>query len=127
MESRQGRVRKVRALYYLCPPPHLQEYLFRYGYTLVGEMNDKEESLGSALRLLQRRLSLPETGELDKTTLEAMRTPRCGVPDLGRFQTFEGNLKWHHQDITYWCAAGPRGGGGGGRESQTPRRQRSRP
>nr|AAB24783.1 gelatinase=trypsin-activated PMN-collagenase homolog {N-terminal} [human, buffy coat neutrophils, Peptide Partial, 23 aa] [Homo sapiens] len=23
----------------------------------------------------------------------AMRTPRCGVPDLGRFQTFEGDLK----------------------------------
>lgn len=126
MESRQGRVKKVRALYYLCPP-HPQDYLFRYGYTLVGEMNDKEESLGKALRLLQRRLSLPETGELDKTTLEAMRTPRCGVPDLGRFQTFEGNLKWHHQDITYWFAAGPRGGGGGGREGQTPRRQRSRP
>ncbi|KAF3824953.1 hypothetical protein GH733_010287 [Mirounga leonina] len=79
-----------------------EEYLFRYGYTLVAEINDDKQSLGRALRLLQRRLSLPETGELDKTTLEAMRAPRCGVPDLGRFQTFEGDLKWHHHDITYW-------------------------
>lgn len=77
-------------------------------------MSDNKQSLGPVLRLLQRRLSLPETGELDATTLQAMRTPRCGVPDLGTFQTFEGDLKWHHQNITYWCAARPRGGRSGG-------------
>lgn len=91
-----------------------QEYLFRYGYTQVAELSDDEQSLSRALRVLQRRLSLPETGELDSTTLEAMRAPRCGVPDLGKFQTFEGDLKWHHQNITYWCVAGSRGVGGGG-------------
>nr|XP_017508908.1 matrix metalloproteinase-9 [Manis javanica] len=79
-----------------------EEYLYRYGYTQVAEMSDNKQSLGPVLRLLQRRLSLPETGELDATTLQAMRTPRCGVPDLGTFQTFEGDLKWHHQNITYW-------------------------
>ncbi|XP_008157169.2 matrix metalloproteinase-9 [Eptesicus fuscus] len=79
-----------------------EEYLFRYGYTQVAELSDDEQSLSRALRVLQRRLSLPETGELDSTTLEAMRAPRCGVPDLGKFQTFEGDLKWHHQNITYW-------------------------
>uniref|UniRef100_A0A452VML2 Matrix metalloproteinase-9 n=1 Tax=Ursus maritimus TaxID=29073 RepID=A0A452VML2_URSMA len=79
-----------------------EEYLFRYGYTKVAEMNEDKQSLSRTLRLLQRRLALPETGELDKTTLDAMRAPRCGVPDLGRFQTFEGDLKWHHRDITYW-------------------------
>lgn len=90
-------------------------------------MNEDKQSLSRTLRLLQRRLALPETGELDKTTLDAMRAPRCGVPDLGRFQTFEGDLKWHHRDITYWCAAGPRGGGGVGREGRAPRRRRFRP
>lgn len=95
-------------------PLHPQEYLFRYGYTKVAELSDNKQSLGRALRVLQRRLNLPVTGELDSTTLEAMRAPRCGVPDLGRFQTFEGDLKWHHQNITYWCAAGSRGGGRGG-------------
>ncbi|XP_039719662.1 matrix metalloproteinase-9 [Pteropus medius] len=79
-----------------------EEYLYRYGYTKVAELSDNKQSLGRALRVLQRRLNLPVTGELDSTTLEAMRAPRCGVPDLGKFQTFEGDLKWHHQNITYW-------------------------
>ncbi|XP_045385010.1 matrix metalloproteinase-9 [Lemur catta] len=79
-----------------------EEYLYRYGYTRVAEMRKETLSLRSSLLLLQKHLSLPETGELDSTTLEAMRTPRCGVPDVGRFQTFEGELKWHHHNITYW-------------------------
>lgn len=87
-----------------------QEYLYRYGYTPAAELSEDGQSLRRALLSFQRRLSLPETGELDSTTLDAMRAPRCGVPDLGGFQTFEGELKWHHHNITYWCAAGPRGG-----------------
>ncbi|XP_004636179.1 matrix metalloproteinase-9 [Octodon degus] len=79
-----------------------EEYLFRYGYTNVAEMRHGNKSLGPALLRLQKRLSLPETGELDSTTLAAIRTPRCGVPDLGKFQTFEGDLQWHHRNITYW-------------------------
>ncbi|KAF7462054.1 Hypothetical predicted protein [Marmota monax] len=79
-----------------------QEYLFRYGYTRVAEMHTDALSLRPALLLLQKRLSLPQTGQLDSATLKAMRTPRCGVPDLGKFQTFEGDLKWHHHNITYW-------------------------
>ncbi|XP_049635156.1 matrix metalloproteinase-9 [Suncus etruscus] len=77
-----------------------EEYLFRYGYTRLAELN--QDQIGSALKRLQQRLSLPVTGELDSATLEAIKTPRCGVPDLGRFQTFEGDLKWHHHNITYW-------------------------
>ncbi|KAH0619378.1 hypothetical protein JD844_019427 [Phrynosoma platyrhinos] len=50
---------------------------------------------------MQKRLGLPETGELDASTLDAIRAPRCGVPDLGSFQTFQGDLKWDHTDITY--------------------------
>ncbi|MEJ1279083.1 matrix metallopeptidase 9 [Cricetulus griseus] len=79
-----------------------QEYLYRYGYTRVAEMQGEKLSLRPALLLLQKQLSLPQTGELDSKTLEAIRAPRCGVPDLGKFQTFEGDLKWHHHNITYW-------------------------
>lgn len=102
-----------------------QEYLYRYGYTPGAELSEDGQSLRRALLRLQRRLSLPETGELDSTTLNAMRAPRCGVPDLGRFQTFEGELKWHHHNITYWCAAGPRGGerGAEGGERRVPARR----
>ena len=91
----------------MSPPVHPQEYLYRYGYTQVAEMTDRKQSLEPALKLLQQRLSLPQTGELDTTTLNAMRAPRCGVPDLGKFQTFEGDLKWHHHDITYCAQPGP--------------------
>ncbi|KAM5220695.1 matrix metalloproteinase-9 [Hipposideros larvatus] len=79
-----------------------EEYLYRYGYIKVAEFRNDNQSLSQALRTLQKRLSLPETGELDSTTLEAMRAPRCGVPDVGGFQTFEGDLRWHHRNITYW-------------------------
>lgn len=80
----------------------------------MAEFGNDNQSLSRALKVLQKRLALPETGELDSTTLEAMRAPRCGVPDLGQFQTFEGDLKWHHQNITYWCAGGPAGTAGVG-------------
>ncbi|XP_005392450.1 PREDICTED: matrix metalloproteinase-9 [Chinchilla lanigera] len=79
-----------------------EEYLFRYGYTNVAEIHGGNKTLGPALLRLQKRLSLPETGELDSATLKAIRTPRCGVPDVGKFQTFEGDLRWHHHNITYW-------------------------
>ncbi|XP_006881803.1 PREDICTED: matrix metalloproteinase-9 [Elephantulus edwardii] len=80
----------------------LEDYLFRYGYTRVGEMRQDEQSLGPAIKRLQKRLSLPETGQLDSITLETIRAPRCGVPDIGGFQTFPGQVKWQHRNITYW-------------------------
>lgn len=64
-------------------------------------MGTKHVSLAKALRKMQKKLGLKETGELDTTTLEAMRAPRCGVPDVGTFLTFEGDLKWDHMDLTY--------------------------
>ncbi|XP_028905410.1 solute carrier family 12 member 5 [Ornithorhynchus anatinus] len=81
-----------------------EEYLVRYGYRTRGEMQaggGPGPELGPALRLLQRRLALPETGRLDPDTLAAIKAPRCGVPDLGNFLTFEGQLKWDHRNITY--------------------------
>ena len=75
--------------------------MYRYGYTRAAQMMGGKQSLRPALLMLQKQLSLPQTGELDSQTLKAIRTPRCGVPDVGRFQTFKG-LKWDHHNITYW-------------------------
>lgn len=58
-------------------------------------------STSKALKRMQKQLGLEETGELDKATLEAMKQPRCGVPDVAKYATFEGDLKWDHNDITY--------------------------
>uniref|UniRef100_A0A8C6IVR5 Matrix metalloproteinase-9 n=1 Tax=Melopsittacus undulatus TaxID=13146 RepID=A0A8C6IVR5_MELUD len=80
-----------------------ERYLLRFGYTTEAEARTgtKHVSLAKALRRMQRKLGLEETGELDTATLEAMRAPRCGVPDVGTFLTFEGDLKWDHTDLTY--------------------------
>uniref|UniRef100_H9G3K2 Peptidoglycan binding-like domain-containing protein n=1 Tax=Anolis carolinensis TaxID=28377 RepID=H9G3K2_ANOCA len=79
----------------------LQRYLYRYGYLEGSGHLAGQVTLDEALKKMQRRLSLPETGQLDGPTLSAIRAPRCGVPDFGHFQTFQGDLKWDHKDITY--------------------------
>ncbi|XP_007436108.2 matrix metalloproteinase-9 [Python bivittatus] len=77
-----------------------QLYLQRYGY--LKETNPVGQvKLETPLKAMQKRLGLPETGHLDATTLAAMRAPRCGVPDVGHFQTFQGDLKWDHTNLTY--------------------------
>ncbi|XP_023795561.1 matrix metalloproteinase-9 [Cyanistes caeruleus] len=80
-----------------------ERYLQRFGYTTEAEakIGGRHVSLGKALLKMQKQLGLEETGELDAATLEAMRAPRCGVPDVGTFLTFEGDLKWDHMDLTY--------------------------
>ncbi|NWX95254.1 MMP9 protein, partial [Nothoprocta ornata] len=80
-----------------------ESYLQRFGYTSAAERRSggRRAALGRALRRMQRRLGLPDTGRLDAGTLATMRAPRCGVPDVGRFLTFEGDLKWDHTDLTY--------------------------
>ncbi len=58
-------------------------------------------STPKALKTLQRQLGLEETGSLDQSTIDAMKQPRCGVPDIRNYQTFDGDLKWDHNDVTY--------------------------
>lgn len=62
-------------------------------------------SVSKALKRMQRQMGLEETGKLDESTLDAMKQPRCGVVDVRNYQTFEGDLKWNHQDVTYRCVS----------------------
>ncbi|XP_070600475.1 interstitial collagenase-like [Erythrolamprus reginae] len=73
-------------------------YLQRYGY-LEATNPEAQMMLETPLKAMQKRLGLPETGELDAATLTAIRAPRCGVPDVGRYATRRG--KWDHTDLTY--------------------------
>ncbi|KAG2461526.1 MMP9 protein, partial [Polypterus senegalus] len=79
----------------------VNDYLERYGYLNSKARNTKQMSLSKALTKMQRYLGLEETGQLDEETLNVMKQPRCGVPDVQNYQTFSGDLKWDHNDITY--------------------------
>uniref|UniRef100_A0A3Q1HT91 Matrix metalloproteinase-9 n=1 Tax=Acanthochromis polyacanthus TaxID=80966 RepID=A0A3Q1HT91_9TELE len=80
-----------------------ENYLKKFGYmeTLHRSGFQSMVSTSKALKRMQRQMGLKETGELDKSTLEAMKQPRCGVPDVGNYKTFDGDLKWDHNDVTY--------------------------
>lgn len=80
-----------------------QSYLKKFGYmqTLHRSGFESMASTTKALKKMQKQLGLNETGELDKVTVEAMKRPRCGVPDVANYKTFDGDLKWDHQDVTY--------------------------
>lgn len=79
-----------------------QSYLKRFGYMNVLKRSGfASMSTPKALMRMQRQMGLEETGRLDKATITAMKRPRCGVPDVRNYQTFAGELKWDHNDITY--------------------------
>lgn len=52
---------------------------------------------------MQRFFGLHITGTLDADTMTMMKKPRCGVPDtnIASFSTFDRNLKWEKNSLTY--------------------------
>uniref|UniRef100_A0A087Y3I6 Matrix metalloproteinase-9 n=1 Tax=Poecilia formosa TaxID=48698 RepID=A0A087Y3I6_POEFO len=80
-----------------------QSYLKKFGYIETEQHGDfrSKVSIAKSLKMMQRQMGLKETGELDKLTLEAMKRPRCGVPDVANYKLYAGEPKWDHNDITY--------------------------
>uniref|UniRef100_A0A3P8UH76 Matrix metalloproteinase-9 n=1 Tax=Cynoglossus semilaevis TaxID=244447 RepID=A0A3P8UH76_CYNSE len=78
-------------------------YLKKFGYIETVHRSGFQSLLSktNALKRMQRQMGLEETGELDKATVDTMKQPRCGVPDVANYQTFEGDIKWDHKNITY--------------------------
>ncbi|XP_016520804.1 matrix metalloproteinase-9-like [Poecilia formosa] len=80
-----------------------QSYLKKFGYMVTEQRSGfkSKVSIAKALKMMQRQMGLKETGELDKPTLNAMKRPRCGVPDVANYSIYGGVHKWDHNDITY--------------------------
>ncbi|XP_022055371.1 matrix metalloproteinase-20 [Acanthochromis polyacanthus] len=53
------------------------------------------------IREMQHFFGLRETGNLDSNTLDVMKEPRCGVPDVDNFSFYPSKPKWKKHTITY--------------------------
>ncbi|KFV45489.1 Stromelysin-1 [Tyto alba] len=53
------------------------------------------------IREMQSFFGLEVTGELNHETLDIMKQPRCGIPDVRSYSTFPQSPRWKKEDVTY--------------------------
>ncbi|GMR40465.1 hypothetical protein PMAYCL1PPCAC_10660, partial [Pristionchus mayeri] len=96
------------------------DYLRRYGYlTPVKDLGGAARLVDAteAISKFQRMYSLPITGQVDERTARIMRTPRCGIPDVGDYVDIPLNgrkrkrrsvfSKWKKTNLTYFILDRP--------------------
>ncbi|KAF7657400.1 hypothetical protein LDENG_00027880 [Lucifuga dentata] len=71
---------------------------------LSGRRTRSTSSMEEKIREMQNFFGLTQTGRLDRQTLNVMRKPRCGVPDVENFSLYHQKPKWKNHTITYRIA-----------------------
>ncbi|XP_073414456.1 collagenase 3-like [Dendrobates tinctorius] len=61
----------------------------------------QKSSFTERLEAMQRFFKMKVTGQLDTNTMNMMKAPRCGMPDVAEFSTFGGRPRWQKNSITY--------------------------
>ncbi|KAF7473153.1 Hypothetical predicted protein [Marmota monax] len=56
------------------------------------------------IKELQAFFGLQVTGKLDQNTMDVIKRPRCGVPDVANYRLFPGEPKWKKNTLTYRIA-----------------------
>uniref|UniRef100_A0A673LFI5 interstitial collagenase n=1 Tax=Sinocyclocheilus rhinocerous TaxID=307959 RepID=A0A673LFI5_9TELE len=73
-----------------------------YGQNSSQERFRREASpLTEKMKEMQKFFGLKVSGKLDKETMEMMKKPRCGGPDVAAYSTFGGKPKWQTNKLTY--------------------------
>ncbi|KFO86871.1 Interstitial collagenase [Buceros rhinoceros silvestris] len=57
--------------------------------------------MADKIREMQSFFGLEVTGELNHKTLDMMKQPRCGIPDVHSYSTFPQSPRWRKEDVTY--------------------------
>ncbi|KAF6721671.1 Collagenase 3 [Oryzias melastigma] len=82
----------------------LAEKYLRQHYGLSPGLQGSRAASGAfqtKIREMQKFFRLKVTGNLDENTLDIMKQPRCGVPDIGEYNHFPRRLKWERNDLTF--------------------------
>ncbi|XP_068121044.1 matrilysin-like [Hyperolius riggenbachi] len=74
-----------------------EEYLNKY-YIMT---NKSGNTMADKIREMQKFFGMKVTGTLDHSTMDIMKTPRCGMPDVGAFTAFPGRPRWPSNSLTY--------------------------
>uniref|UniRef100_A0A8B9FJF4 Peptidase metallopeptidase domain-containing protein n=1 Tax=Amazona collaria TaxID=241587 RepID=A0A8B9FJF4_9PSIT len=57
--------------------------------------------MADKIREMQSFFGLEVTGELNRKTVDIMKQPRCGIPDVRSYSTFPHSPRWKKEDVTY--------------------------
>ncbi|KAL0182982.1 hypothetical protein M9458_022357, partial [Cirrhinus mrigala] len=72
-------------------------------YNLTDEtvtVRKEASAMTEKMKEMQKFFGLKVTGKMDQETMEMMKKPRCGVPDVAAYSTF-GGIKWQTNKLTY--------------------------
>ncbi|XP_043927703.1 collagenase 3-like [Protopterus annectens] len=77
-----------------------EDFLTKY-YGMDATKGRSDKVMEDKLKEMQMFLKLNVTGKLDNETVNAMKKPRCGMPDKGQYSTFPNSPKWSKSTVTY--------------------------
>ncbi|KAF7657313.1 hypothetical protein LDENG_00028930 [Lucifuga dentata] len=80
---------------------YLQKFYHLDPHGGLGGRTSGPDSVSAKLEEMQQFFGLQITGKLNAATLELMKKPRCGIPDIkvGLFATH--GARWNKNDLTY--------------------------
>ncbi|XP_067890188.1 matrix metalloproteinase-20-like [Heterodontus francisci] len=82
---------------------YAQKYIKQF-YTLGDGSEgllESKDSLSGKIKEVQQFYGLQVTGKLNHETIEIMKVPRCGVPDLAQYRLYPGKPRWKKSIVTY--------------------------